>query len=98
VALLGLLTVAVGETTLAWSPDRAFAAVGALLVGAGTGIFVSHLAPVLLSTAPHTHLARVQSLLSIAQSAALLVMNTVRGLIAHATTARLTLLYAPVCC
>jgi MFS family permease len=92
VALLGLLTVAVGETTLAWSPDRAFAAVGALLVGAGTGIFVSHLAPVLLSTAPHTHLARVQSLLSIAQSAALLVMNTVLGLIAHATTARLTLL------
>jgi hypothetical protein len=47
---------------------------------------------VLLSTAPHTHLARVQSLLSIAQSAALLIMNAVLGVIAHATTARLTLL------
>jgi hypothetical protein len=40
-----------------------------------------------MGTAPRTHLARIQALLSLAQSAALLVFNNVLGLIAHAASA-----------
>jgi len=43
--------------------------------------------PVLMGTAPRSHLARIQALLSLAQSAALLVFNSVLGAVAHAASA-----------
>ncbi len=39
-----------------------------------------------MGTAPRSHLARVQALLSLAQSGALLVFNNVLGAIAHAAS------------
>ena len=45
--------------------------IGAFIMGLGTGTFVCNLAPVLMGTAPRSHLARIQALLSLAQSAAL---------------------------
>lgn len=54
-----------------------------MLIGVGSGTFVANLAPVLLGTAPRTHLARIQSLLSLVQSAALLITNNMLGAIAH---------------
>ncbi len=52
-------------------------------MGIGAGIFVCQLAPVLLGTAPRTHLARVQATLSLAQSVALLATNNILGNVAH---------------
>jgi hypothetical protein len=40
-----------------------------------------------MGTAPRSHLARIQALLSLAQSAALLVFNNVLGVIAHSASA-----------
>lgn len=85
-ALTGLATAATGDVIIGCAPDVAAAIVGALVIGAGSGLFVSHLAPVLLGTAPRTHLARIQSLLSVVQSGALLLANNLLGAIAHATT------------
>ena len=52
------------------------------------------LAPVLLGAVPRTHLARVQSLLSVAQSSALLVTNNLLGAVTHWASAPV----AMMCC
>ena len=83
-ALAGLLTVAVGQAVIGLAPTAVLAATGALGMGLGSGLFVSHLSPVLLGTAPRSHLARVQALLSLVQSVALLATNNIIGNIAHA--------------
>ncbi|HWF56786.1 MAG TPA: MFS transporter [Candidatus Dormibacteraeota bacterium] len=78
-ALCGLLVTAAGETALALSPNVGAAVAGALAMGAGTGIFTTHLGPMLLTAAPPSHLSRIQSLLSLVQSSALLVSNNALG-------------------
>ncbi len=83
-ALAGLLTVAAGQAVIGLAPTAVLAATGALGMGLGSGLFVSHLSPVLLGTAPRSHLARVQALLSLVQSMALLATNNIIGNIAHA--------------
>jgi hypothetical protein len=64
----------------------ALALAGAVAMGLGTGAFTCNLAPVLMGTAPRSHLARIQALLSLAQSGALLAFNNVLGAVAHATS------------
>ena len=54
-----------------------FAALGAVMMGVGTATFVCNLAPVLMGTTPRSHLARIQALLSLAQSGALLIFALV---------------------
>ena len=83
-AVCGLLITAAGQVVLAFAHNPALASVGAATMGIGAGIFVSHLAPVLLGTAPRTHLARVQATLSLVQSLALLATNNILGNVAHA--------------
>ncbi len=82
-AVCGLLITAAGQVVLAFAHNPTLASVGAAMMGVGAGIFVSHLAPVLLGTAPRTHLARVQATLSLAQSLALLATNNILGNVAH---------------
>jgi MFS family permease len=86
-AALGLALIAAGELALGLSPFRAPAVGGAVVMGLGTGVFVCNLGPVLMGTAPRSHLARVQALLSLAQSGAVLVFYNVLGAIAHADSA-----------
>jgi MFS family permease len=86
-AALGLATIAAGELVIALSPARFAAVLGAVVMGLGTGTFVCNLAPVLMATTPRSHLARVQSLLVLAQSSALLISNNVLGAVANATSA-----------
>jgi hypothetical protein len=86
-AALGLAMIGAGELLLGLTPTKSLAVTGAFMMGLGTGTFVCNLAPVLMGTAPRTHLARIQALLSLAQSAALLVFDNVLGLIAHAASA-----------
>lgn len=86
-AAAGLATIAAGELTIAVAPVRAVAVLGSGVMGLGTGIFVSNLAPVLMGTAPRSHLARVQALLTLVQSGALVVFNNVLGGVAAAVAA-----------
>jgi len=82
-AVCGLVITAAGQVVLAFAHSPALASVGAATMGIGAGVFVSHLAPVLLGTAPRTHLARVQASLSLVQSVALLATNNILGNVAH---------------
>jgi hypothetical protein len=88
-----LLLAAAGQAGLA-APSPAAAAVAATLVGAGSGVFVANLAPLLLGAAPRTHLARIQALVGVGQSAALVVTNNVLGAVAEAASAAVAVL----CC
>lgn len=83
-ALAGLLIIAAGQAVIGLAPTAVLAATEALGVGLGSGLFVSHLSPVLLGAAPRSHLARAQALLSLVQSLALLATNNIIGNIAHA--------------
>jgi hypothetical protein len=86
-AALGLAMIAAGELTLGLSPYRALAVGGAFVMGLGTGTFVCNLGPVLMGTSPRSHLARVQALLSLAQSGAVLAFYNLLGEIAHTDSA-----------
>jgi len=79
--------VAGGELLIGLAPIKALAVAGAVAMGVGTGTFTCNLGPVLMGTAPRSHLARIQALLGLAQSAALLVFNNVLGAVAHLTSA-----------
>lgn len=65
---------------------KAVAILGAIAMGVGVATFTCNLAPVLMGTAPRSHLARVQALLVLAQSGALLIFNNVLGAVAHAAS------------
>jgi hypothetical protein len=56
-------------------------------MGVGTGTFVCNLGPVLMGSSPRSHLARLQALLSLAQSGAVLIFYNLLGAIAHADSA-----------
>jgi MFS family permease len=85
-AALGLAIIAAGEVLIGLAPAKAVAIAGAVTMGLGVAIFTCNLAPVLMGTAPRSHLARVQALLVLVQSAALLVFNNVLGAVAHAAS------------
>jgi hypothetical protein len=93
-AAIGLAVIAAGQVIVGITPARPLAVFGAALMGAGSGVFVCNLSPVLLGTAPRSHLARIQALLSLVQSSALLVTNNLLGAVAHAASATA----AMICC
>ncbi|AGZ45169.1 MFS transporter [Actinoplanes friuliensis] len=81
-AVAGLLVAATGTALLALSPAAGAAVAAGFLTGLGTGLFSAHIAPLVLGTAPSTHLARVQAVLVLTQSVPLLITNNVLGGIA----------------
>jgi MFS family permease len=87
-ACLGLGLSALGIAALAAAPAPAWAVVAAVAVGAGSGMFACHLGPLFLAGAPDTHLSRIQSLLTLVQSAALVAANNVLGWLASAADAK----------
>ncbi|GAB7038703.1 MULTISPECIES: MFS transporter [Catenuloplanes] len=78
----GLLLAAAGAGALAPVADPWPAALAALLAGAGSGLFATHVGPLFLARVPATHLARTQSVVVLAQTLPLLVTNTVLGALA----------------
>ncbi|PUB22242.1 putative MFS family arabinose efflux permease [Promicromonospora sp. AC04] len=86
----GLAVAALGQAVLvvaASMPAGAgLAVVAATAVGAGSGLFTVHLAPVVLGSAPRTHLARVQALVGLVQVGALTITNPALGTLASATS------------
>jgi MFS family permease len=86
-AAAGLAVVGIGELLIGLAQVKLLAIAGAVVMGLGTGTFVCNLGPVLLGTSPRSHLARIQSLLALAQSGALLVFNNVLGEVTHLASA-----------
>ena len=82
VAGSGLLVAGTGTLAVAWSPWAGVAVTGALVQGVGTALFTSRVGPILLGSAPRTHLARVQSLLVLVQAAPLVVAMPLLGSLA----------------
>ncbi|MFD2027966.1 MFS transporter [Promicromonospora aerolata] len=82
----GLAVAALGQAGLvaaAGTPAGEQAAVAAaVLVGAGSGLFTAHLAPVVLGSAPRTHLARVQALVGLVQAVAVTLTTAGLGALA----------------
>ncbi|MFB4194100.1 MFS transporter [Streptomyces carpaticus] len=64
---------------LAVAPVPGVVVAAALGVGAGNGLFGAHVAPLLLTAAPPSHLSRVQALVTMVQTGALLAMNPLLG-------------------
>lgn len=88
-AAAGLCVAALGIAAVAAAPAGGVAVAGAVVVGAGSGMFACHVGPLVLTSVPETHLSRVQALLTLVQSMALLVANNVLGAVAEVGTARI---------
>jgi MFS family permease len=87
-AALGLCAAASGTAVLAMAPAVGVAVAGGIVVGA------CHIGPLVLTSVPQTHLSRMQALLTLVQSTALLVANNALGALADAEGARIA---AAVC-
>lgn len=83
-AASGLLLAAASVCALAFARAPLWAIAAGAAVGAGTGIFTTHIGPLILGAAPGTHLARVQSVLVLAQSLPLLITNNALGSLSDA--------------
>jgi MFS family permease len=75
----GLLLAAVGVVGLTLPLPSPSAVASGLVIGLGTGTFVAHIGPLILSQTPASHMSRVQAVLVLAQSLPLLATNTVLG-------------------
>ncbi len=82
VSAAGALVLAVGPT-LGGPREVAVVVAGALLFGFGNGMFVARLAPLVLGSAPRTHLARVQAIVGLVQLVPVMVTNTILGALAQ---------------
>lgn len=83
VAPIALLVIAAGVAVLAVSTSLPLLVLAGLTGGLGLGLFVAHIGPLLLSAGPDEHMSRVQALIGLVQSAALLVTNNLLGGIAE---------------
>jgi Major Facilitator Superfamily len=90
-AAFGLVAGGCGTALLALAPSPTAAAAGSLILGLGSGVFSTHIAPLVLATTPDSHLSRLQALLTLVQSTALLTMNNVLGNLAVVAGPVLTL-------
>ncbi|MER7670591.1 MFS transporter [Kitasatospora sp. NPDC096128] len=86
-AAAGLCTASAGIVLLALSAGPAVAVAGGAVVGVGSGLFACHLGPLVLGGAPASHLSRVQALLTLVQSLALVLSTGLLGLLVDATGA-----------
>lgn len=80
VAILGVFLTVFALELLAFAPTAGVAVSSGVLLGAGISLFTSHTAPLILGQAPITHLARVQAVLSVVQSATLVLTTPLLGL------------------
>jgi hypothetical protein len=90
-AAASVAPMALGMAFLATIPVGSVASVGGLLIGAGVGLFASHIGPIILGSSPESHLNRVQAVVALVQSVPLLVTVNVLGNLAAATSPATTL-------
>jgi MFS family permease len=87
-AALGLCVAASGIAAVAMAPATGFAVAGGIVVGAGSGMFACHVGPLVLTSIPETHLSRMQALLTLVQSVALLAADNLLGVLADVGSPR----------
>ncbi|WP_431726851.1 MFS transporter [Verrucosispora sp. TAA-831] len=91
-AVGGLLTAAAGTSAVAMGGTPIWSVAAAATVGVGSGLFATHVGPLILAAGPATHLARVQSVLVLVQSLPLLLTTALLGAVAEIAAAP-TVLY-----
>jgi MFS family permease len=84
-AALSVVPMALGIASLAATHQAYLAVAAAVLFGAGLGVFVTHLGPLMLGASPETHLSRVQAVITLVQSLALVVTMNLLGRLADIT-------------
>ncbi len=86
-AAAGLAAAGVAAAALAAAPVPAVAIGAGALLGGGLGVLLAHIAPLVVARAPGSHLGRVQGLLGVARSAALVGPTVLSGVLADAAGA-----------
>ncbi|MGW3654343.1 MFS transporter [Streptomyces sp. NPDC005151] len=87
VAALSVVPMGLGIWVLALTERAPIAVAAATAIGLGLGLFVTHLGPLMLGASPYSHLARVQSLITLVQSLVLVVTLNLLGQLADAIDA-----------
>lgn len=71
----GLVVAAIGILGLAVLRDLPWMLASGVLIGVGTGLFSTHVGPLVLGRTPETHIGRVQAVVAMAQIVPLLLTN-----------------------
>ncbi|TDD25652.1 MFS transporter [Kribbella turkmenica] len=82
VAMTGLLLAAIGFVGLSVVTPLPLAIAAAILSGVGVGTFTGHVLPLLMNSVERDYQSRLQSVIVLCQSLALVVMNPVLGSLA----------------
>lgn len=88
---LGVAIAGIGMLLLATAPATPLSIAAGFIIGAGTGVFSTHVGPVVLGGTPRSHLARVQAVVALSQSLPLILTTAGLGILAQAASARLAL-------
>ncbi|MFE7358333.1 MFS transporter [Streptomyces sp. NPDC057543] len=86
-AALSVVPMALGVASLAAAHQAFLAVAAAVLFGIGLGVFVTHLGPLMLGASPETHLSRVQAVITLVQSLALVLTMNLLGQLADIRSA-----------
>ncbi|MDT0318280.1 MFS transporter [Streptomyces millisiae] len=86
-AALGLVVAAAGTAGMAGAPVAGAAVACGVVAGAGAGAFAAHIAPLVMGATPDTHLSRIQAVLGLVQSLALVIAHNALGALADAVGA-----------
>jgi MFS family permease len=90
VAMLGLLLAAVGFIGLSQVTPLPLTIAAAVISGIGVGTFTGHVLPLLMNSVEREYQSRLQSVIVLCQSLALVVMNPVLGSLADVESIRIT--------
>lgn len=90
VAMLGLLLAAVGLAGLSALDYLPLTIAAAVISGIGVGTFTGHLLPLLMNSVEREYQSRLQSVVLLCQSLALVVMNPVLGSLADVNSVGIT--------
>ncbi|MEU3607968.1 MFS transporter [Streptomyces sp. NPDC035033] len=95
-AASALILAGVGVLAVGLSSSAAVAVAGSLVIGIGNGTFSTHIVPLILASSPDSHLSRIQAVLALVQSLALLLMNNVLGALVDLQSATVTVVVCAV--
>jgi hypothetical protein len=91
-----LILAGAGVLVLGLSPTATEAVAAGLVIGVDNGTFSAHIAPLILASSPHSHLSRIQAVLVLVQSLALLLMNNALGALVDLRGATVTVVACAV--
>lgn len=81
-AIVGMVVTGIGVVGLALAPSPFLAVAATLVAGLGAGLFSTHIGPLFVAAAPADYIARVQSVMILAQAGPMMVAGPVIGVLA----------------